>query len=55
MTGTISDPAQNGTLEFTAYVVRRDDEPTALLTFFCAPGRCDKAVMEHAVSTVTFT
>jgi serine/threonine-protein kinase len=54
VTGTISDPGQNGTLEFTAYVVRRDDKPTALLTFFCAPSRCDKNAMDHVVSSVAF-
>jgi len=55
VTGTINDPRENGRLDFVAYLVRRaDGRRTALLTFFCAPGRCDDAVIERVIGSVTF-
>ena len=55
VTGTINDPQQNGRLDFVAYLVRRGQgEPTALFTFFCAPGRCDNATIERVIGSVSF-
>lgn len=55
VTGTINDPQGNGRLDFVAYLVRRaDGRRTALLTFFCAPGRCDDGVIERVAGSVTF-
>jgi len=55
VTGTINDPRGNGRLDFVAYLVRRaDGRRTALLTFFCAPGRCDDEVIDRVAGSVTF-
>jgi len=55
VTGTINDPQQNGRLDFVAYLVRRDQgQPTALFTFFCAPGRCDNATIDRVIGSVSF-
>ncbi|WP_329092585.1 serine/threonine-protein kinase [Streptosporangium sp. NBC_01469] len=51
--GTIVDPQRGGQLEFTGWVVERQDEP-ALLIYFCAPGRCDDAVANRFVRSVSF-
>ncbi|MCT9929994.1 protein kinase [Planotetraspora sp. A-T 1434] len=54
--GLVSDPQQGGRLDFQAYVVRQDTgDTTVLITFFCAPGRCDQQLIEHMVNTVAFT
>ncbi|MEV5409316.1 serine/threonine-protein kinase [Thermopolyspora sp. NPDC052614] len=55
VTGTINDPQQGGRLDFVAYLVRRaQGQPTALITFFCAPGRCDNSMIDRVVGSVAF-
>ncbi|MGJ6961607.1 serine/threonine protein kinase [Streptosporangium sp. G11] len=51
--GTIADPQRGGQLEFTGWVVDRQDEP-ALMIYFCASGRCDDAVANRFVRSVSF-
>ncbi|MEU8204606.1 serine/threonine-protein kinase [Streptosporangium sp. NPDC049046] len=51
--GTIADPQRGGQLEFTGWVVERHDEP-AILIYFCASGRCDDAVANRFVRSVSF-
>ncbi|WP_440097631.1 serine/threonine-protein kinase [Streptosporangium sp. H16] len=51
--GTIADPQRGGQLEFTGWVVERQDEP-ALLIYFCSSGRCDDAVANRFVRSVSF-
>ncbi|MGW5259901.1 protein kinase domain-containing protein [Microbispora sp. NPDC004025] len=53
--GVLSDPQQTGRLDFSAYVVRQGDAgTTVLIAFFCPAGRCDRALIDHMVNTITF-
>jgi|GEM_PF-5685746 len=51
--GTIADPQRGGQLEFTGWVVERNDEP-AILIYFCASGGCDDAVANRLMRSVSF-
>ncbi|MER5646926.1 serine/threonine-protein kinase [Streptosporangium sp. NPDC002524] len=51
--GTIADPQRGGQLEFTGWAVERQDE-AALLIYFCTSGRCDDAVANRFVRSVSF-
>ncbi|MFD8528774.1 serine/threonine-protein kinase [Streptosporangium canum] len=51
--GSITDPQRGGKLEFTGWAVERADEP-ALMIYFCAPGRCDDALANRLVRSVSF-
>jgi serine/threonine-protein kinase len=52
--GTVSDPQRQGQLDFATYVVAREGGPAAYLTFFCAPGHCDKAQIDQILASVAF-
>lgn len=51
--GSITDPQRGGKLEFTGWAVERADEP-ALMIYFCAPGRCDDALANRLMRSVSF-
>ncbi|MDP9845379.1 serine/threonine-protein kinase [Streptosporangium lutulentum] len=51
--GSIADPQRGGQLDFTGWAVERPDEP-ALMIYFCAPGRCDNALANRFVGSVSF-
>ncbi|GAA2851276.1 hypothetical protein GCM10010517_08860 [Streptosporangium fragile] len=53
MEGSIADPQRGGQLDFTGWAVELPEEP-ALMIYFCAPGRCDDAVANRFIRSVSF-
>jgi serine/threonine protein kinase len=54
--GVANGPQPAERLDFTAYLVRQDTgSETVLITFFCAPAKCDHGLIDHMVYTVKFT
>ncbi|WP_371779591.1 serine/threonine protein kinase [Streptosporangium subroseum] len=51
--GSIADPQRGGQLDFTGWAVERADEP-ALVIYFCAPSRCDNALANRFIRSVSF-
>jgi serine/threonine-protein kinase len=51
--GSIADPQRGGRLDFVGWAVERPDEP-ALVIYFCAPSRCDNALANRFIRSVSF-
>ncbi|MFJ2029117.1 serine/threonine protein kinase [Streptosporangium sp. NPDC087985] len=51
--GSITDPQRGGRLDFRGWAVERPGEP-ALMIYFCAPSRCDDALANRLVRSVSF-